>query len=360
MPQSSPEQVDLPIPGNETKVFDPFDPATNSGGSEVLDPSVVHREGRWWMYLAGQAEGFGPPELFSASLPPGAPLSPHGWTLTRGEGGKLTPLAGRDASQPWDGNGGRHCPSFVKGWDPHKRRWVERIYYAGAADHIGGPYTIGFIEWDGARWIDNSEPVFRAAEGWEHGSVYEPNLIHHDGKWKMWYVAGANRDDYLVHGYSESEDGISGWSAHTIFAPADTKLFDFCVRHRGSGFDAVFSRVWVKGSEAPPETGLWWCRAETPSSRLSDWGEPVQIMTAENRSWRSGPFKPSLAFDEKDQGSPGRNAMVFFGGMYNTSDGGPFPFAFTTGCLEIALPLPPPSSVPQSTKPGAAMLRPSL
>lgn len=176
--------------------------------------------------------------------------------------------------------------------------------------------------------------MFRAVEGWEHGSVYEPNLIYHDGKWKMWYVAGANGDDYLVHGYSESEDGVSGWSAHTIFAPPDMKMFDFCVRPRAGGFDAVFSRVWVNGSAPPPETGLWWRRAETPSSRLSDWGQPVQIMTAEDRGWHSGPFKPSLAFHEEDDGS----AMVFFGGMYRTSGPGPFPFAFTLGCLQIVLP----------------------
>jgi len=322
-----------PIPGKETKIFDPFDAATNSGGSEVLDPSAVDRNGGWWMCLAGQAEGYGPPELFSASLAPGDRLSPHGWTLTRDASGTLTPLARRDHSLPWDGNGGRHCPSYVRGWNPHTREWVERIYYAGAADHIGGPYTIGYIEWDGARWIDQSEPVFRATEEWEHGSVYEPNLIYHDGKWRMWYVAGANRDDYLVHGYSESEDGVSGWSTHTIFAPAEMKMFDFCVRRRGDRFEAVFSRIWVKGAP-PSETGLWWSRAETPSSRLSDWGEPVQIMTAEDRGWRSGPFKPSLAVDEQDDG----RALVFFGGMYRTSDPGPFPFAFTLGCLELALP----------------------
>ena len=317
-----------------TKLFDPFDPATDSRGAEVLDPSVVYRDGRWWMCLAGQSEGYGPPELFSASLAPGAPLSSQGWTLTRNSAGKLTPLAGRDASRPWDGNGGRHCPSYVKGWDPRKSEWVERIYYAGGADHIWGPYTIGYLEWDGARWVDSPAPVFTAAHAWEHGSVYEPNLIYHDGKWKMWYVAGANHDDYLVHGYSESVDGISGWSEHIIFAPPEMKMFDFCVRARGGRFDAVFSRVWVAGGTAPPETGLWWCRGEAPSSRLSDWGDPVQLITAEDRGWHSGPFKPSLAFDERDD----TRAHVFFDGVYRTGDSGPFPFAFTLGCLELALP----------------------
>ena len=117
------------------------------------------------------------------------------------------PVCRPDLSRPWDGNGGRHCPSYVKGWDPSKDEWVERIYYAGAAENLWGPYTIGFLEWDGETWIDQPEPVFTANEEWEHGSVYEPNLIYHDGKWKMWYVAGSNHEDYLVQGYAESEDG---------------------------------------------------------------------------------------------------------------------------------------------------------
>jgi hypothetical protein len=353
MPQSSPGNSAPPVSGKESKIFDPFDPATGSAGSEVLDSSVAHRDGRWWMCLAGQAEGYGPPDIFSASLDPGAPLSAQGWTLTRAADGTLTPVASRDASRPWDGNGGRHCPSYVRGWDPHKHKWVERIYYAGAAGHIFGPYTIGFLQWEGARWIDCHEPVFGPAEDWEHGSVYEPNLVYHDGKWRMWYVAGANRDDYIVHGYSESDDGISGWSAHAIFAPPEMKMFDFCVRRRGNCFDAVFSRVSVKDGMPPPETGLWWCRAETPSSHLSEWGQPVQIMTAEDRGWHSGPFKPSLAFDERDDG----RALVFFDGIYPTGGPGPFPFAFTLGCLEMAL---PPSSAPSEPERSADAFSPTV
>jgi hypothetical protein len=57
-------------------------------------------------------------------------------------------------------------------------------------------------------------------------------------------------------------------------------------------------------------------------------------MTAEDRGWHSGPWKPSLAFDEHT----GERALVFFDGLYRTNDPGPFPFAFTLGCLEITLP----------------------
>jgi hypothetical protein len=210
---------------------------------------------------------------------------------------------------------------------------VERIYYAGAAENLWGPYTIGFLEFDGEAWRDQREPVFTANEDWEHGSVYEPNLIYHDGKWKMWYVAGSNQEDHLVHGYAESEDGETGWSSHLVFAPPEMKMFDFCVRQRGESFDAIFARVWVGGGAPPLATGLWWCRADTPSSLLSEWSEPIQIMTAEDRGWHSGPWKPSFEL----QSDRGERALVFFDGGYRTSDPGPFPFAFTLGCAEVHL-----------------------
>lgn len=318
----------------ETKIFDPRDAATGTGGAELLDATVVQRGDRWWMFLAGQAAGYGAPQLYSASLPPAAPLSTTGWTLTRMPDGALAPLASQQASASWDANGGRHCPSYVKGFDPRKQEWVERIYYAGGTQNVWGPYTIGFVEWDGARWVDQPQPAFVATEEWEHGSVYEPNLIYHDGKWKLWYVSGSNHENYLVHGYAESEDGCTNWTRHKVFAPPEMKMFDFCVRQRGAAFDAIFARVWVAGGSAPAETGLWWCRSANPTGDLADWGEPVQIMTAQDCGWHSGPWKPSLVFPD----SAGRRAFIFFDGLYRTSDPGPFPFAFTLGCLEIDLP----------------------
>jgi hypothetical protein len=318
----------------EVKIFDPRDPSSLSRGAELLDATVLKRGDQWWMYLAGQASGFGATDIYSASLPPSAPLSAHGWNPTRTPAGELAPLAANTSSSPWDAGGGRHCPSYVKGWDPHKKTWVERIYYAGAQQNLWGPYTIGFLEWNGAAWLDQPQPAFTPNEDWEHGSVYEPNLIYHDGKWKMWYVAGSNHENYLVHGYAESEDGITGWSAHTIFAPPEMKMFDFCVRPQGNSFHAVFARVWLGEGTAPPETGLWWCRADHPSAKLSSWTQPVQIMTAEDRGWHTGPWKPSFQFTGESDG----RALVFFDGAYRTSDPGPFPFAFTLGCLITQLP----------------------
>ncbi len=323
--------------GREITVFDPLDSAAGLSGTELLDASLVKRGDQWWMYLAGQVGGHGATDIFSASLPPGAPLSMSGWRPARSVTGEVSPLASRIRSRGWDGGGGRHCPSYVKGWDPGRQEWVERIYYAGAADQLWGPYTIGFLEWNGKEWLERAEPAFVANEDWEHGSVYEPNLIYHDGKWKMWYVAGANQEDYLVHGYAESDDGRSGWSKHEEFAAAEMKMFDFCVRARGNVFDAVFSRVWVKDSAAPPETGLWWCRAALASGKLSDWSTPVQILEAQIPGFHGGPWKPSFQFCQPDS----ERLILFFDRMRSTGEPGPFPFVFTLRGVELDLPQRP-------------------
>ncbi len=52
-----------PLSGTAVKIFDPRDPSTGSGGAEVLDPTIVKRSDQWWMYLAGQAHGYGPTEI---------------------------------------------------------------------------------------------------------------------------------------------------------------------------------------------------------------------------------------------------------------------------------------------------------
>ena len=154
MPQSQKPQL-----GIEVKIFDPNDAGTGTTGTDLVDATVVRRAGQWWMYLAGQASGRGATNLYGASLPVGAPLSPRGWRISRDDKGELTPIAGNEASKAWDGSGGRHCPSYVKGWDPGRREWIERIYYAGSAENLWGPYSIGFLQWNGQAWEERSEPV---------------------------------------------------------------------------------------------------------------------------------------------------------------------------------------------------------
>ena len=318
----------------ESKIFDPQD---FGDGTELVDATVAYRDDRWFMYLAGQSGGYGATQLFSASLAPGADLSAYGWKVTEDGAGPPVSLGNNERSAPWDGGGGRHCPSYVKGWNAEKEVWVERLYYAGAAKNLWGPYAIGYLEWDGSSWQDQPAPAFAANEEWEHGSVYEPNLIYHDGKWKMWYVAGSNQEGYLVHGYSESLDGTSGWSKHLIFAPPEMVLFDFCVREHAGRFEAVFSRVGLGSGEASAGTGLWWCTADKPYGQLLEWTSPTQIMDARDCGWHSGAWKPSFQHKQFD---PDR-LLIFFDGQYRTEAAGPFPFAFTLGCLECDVPQNP-------------------
>jgi hypothetical protein len=321
----------------ETKLFDPADgyaPLTDP--LSITDSTVVKRGNRWWMFMGGRVKGKPSIYFFSASLPEDAPLSATGWKVSAdpSDPTKIAHLAGQEISKSWDFKGGRHCPSYVRGWDPRRKTFVERIYYAGGAGAFTGPYTIGYLEWDGRKWVDQPEPVFVANEAWEHGSVYEPNLVFHDGKWKMWYVAGSNQENYLVHGYSESADGRTGWSKHQVFFPPEEKVFDFCVLKTGRGYEAVFARIWLGPTAPPVTTGLWWCQAMTPASQMSGWSKPVQIMTAADRGWHSGPWKPSLQYDEAD---PTR-MFLFFNGVYMKKEPGPFPYAFTMGCLEMERP----------------------
>jgi hypothetical protein len=294
----------------------------------LTDCTVAKRGNRWLMFLCGVEKDSGEINMFSASLPEGEPLSADGWMITADATHPSRPalLAAKSASRWWDGKGGRHCPAYVKGFDPQKSAWVERIYYAGAAQSFMGPYSIGFLEWDGTRWVDRPAPVFTANEYWERGSVYEPNLIYHDGLWKLWYVAGANQDDYLVQGYAESPNGCTGWSAHQIVFPPEEKVFDFCVVQAPDGYDAVFSRVNVSQAELP-KTGLWWCHGQVPSSRVSDWTEPVRISGP-------GPWKPVLRYGEA---GPGR-MFVFYDEAYPNTSGAGIPVHFTLNCLEVDRP----------------------
>src|SRR6476659_6763975 len=131
----------------ETKVFDPADgfaPLTDP--VEVTDPTIVKRGNRWWMYVATEVDGRPGIQLASAALPEAAPLSATGWRLTPdpGDPQKLAVLP-QEQSASWDLGGGRHCPSYVKGWDPDAGARVERIYYAGAAKDLWGPYAIGYL-----------------------------------------------------------------------------------------------------------------------------------------------------------------------------------------------------------------------
>ncbi len=316
-----------------------FDPADGFGAIRdvwvATDPTLAHRENRWWMYLAGKVAGHQGIQLMSACLPAGAPLSASGWSLNgrSDDPSKVETLAEHRLSEPWDRLGGRHCPSYVRGFDPHRSMWVERIYYAGGAENNWGPYNIGYLEWDGFCWKEQASPVFCAQEPWERGSVYEPNMLYADGKWKMWYVAGSNQEDYLVQAFAESPDGQGDWSPRLQVFSAGDRVFDFCVYPAEHGYEAVYSRVWVADGVPPATTGLWWCHANQLSPNMDAWSEPVQILRSSPESWYGGPWRPCL-----QHAGPQEGWLVFFDGVYRKPSSAGFPLVFTLGCLQVEQP----------------------
>ena len=87
----------------ETKIFDPADGFPPFDDPLVVtDSTLALRDGRWWMYLAGRLKSKEGIQIFSASLPDGAPLSTSGWALTpdADDPRKVAVLAGQEAAGP--------------------------------------------------------------------------------------------------------------------------------------------------------------------------------------------------------------------------------------------------------------------
>jgi hypothetical protein len=107
------------------------------------DVTLMRRDDRWWMIMGELADPAVPRiDLRTAHLPRGAAVDSLEWTVD-GRCAAPTP------SNSWDATG-YHCVSYVRGRSGGQ--WVERLYYASSAawTDITGPYSIGFLEWDGS------------------------------------------------------------------------------------------------------------------------------------------------------------------------------------------------------------------
>lgn len=259
------------------------------------DVTLMHRDDRWWMIMGELADPAVPRiDLRAAHLPRGATVDSLEWTIY-GQCAPPAPEGGWDAT-------GYHCVSHARGRSGG--RWVERLYYASAAawTDIAGPYSIGFLEWDGSEWFRHPEPVFTATQPWELGTVAEPNLLYHDGRWLLWYCTGLSAGRTQVIGYAESPDGVTGWTGRRIFA-ADGE-FDAVVTGSGSAFDLVTAKHPLSATPGSGD-GVWWTHAAT----LGDWPQPVQLVsTTDGTAWhRDGVWKPSAV-------RQGDDLVVFFNG----------------------------------------------
>ena len=73
----------VPLPNTKVKLFDPKDGFGAIKNIRVFtDSSVIKRGNQWWMIGGGFDLRKGNIVLLSASLPAGAPLSAHGWSIT--------------------------------------------------------------------------------------------------------------------------------------------------------------------------------------------------------------------------------------------------------------------------------------
>lgn len=259
------------------------------------DVTLMRRDDRWWMIMGELADPAVPRiDLRSAQLPRNATVDSLEWTID-GQCAPPTP------PNSWDATG-YHCVSYVRGRSGGQ--WVERLYYASSSawTDITGPYSIGFLEWDGVEWVRHPEPVFTATEPWELGTVAEPNLLYHDGRWLLWYCTGLSASRAQVIGYAESPDGVTGWTGRRIFA-ADGE-FDAVVTGSGATFDLVTAKHPLTATPGPGD-GVWWTQAKT----LDDWPAPTQLVsTTDGTSWhRDGVWKPSAVRE-------GDDLVVFFNG----------------------------------------------
>lgn len=252
----------------------------------VADPSVTRRSGRWCMVLGGTYGHDRVIKLFTAE----STRADGGWRIATAQDdpGLAVELADAPPPDAWDATG-YHCPAYVRGLDA-SGAVVERIYYASSSgwDSLYGPYQIGFLQLVDSTWVRRPEPVFTAGAAWERGTVLEPNVLHHDGRWLLRYTAGLATGELPVTGLAESPDGVSGW--RRIGTP-EAGQFDAHVIAGEKGFDLITSRHPLD-SKFTPGDGLWHSRGENPDG---PWKTARQIVsTIDGTDWhQAGVWKPT-------------------------------------------------------------------
>ncbi|WMT92751.1 hypothetical protein [Pelagibacterium sp. H642] len=253
------------------------------------DPNVCLFDGRWRMYLGGFHRGF-KNNLFEATLPSGeGPAETTDWTFTKQEGdpNSAKMLVPQPQKGAWD-HFGLHEPCHVVGSDRSGMNTVRRIYYTGRASSettgTEGRFSIGFLEWSATGWRRHPEPVM-SGRG-EMRSALGPKVIYAEGKWRMWFrmvphepAKGIPPRSQIF--YSESADGVTGWSEPVAFSE-EAELFSHAfVGRLEDGYCMVLTPVPNLHEEDgyPPQQILLSFSA-SPSGHRKDWSEPVPVLDA--------------------------------------------------------------------------------
>ncbi len=286
----------------------------------IGDPNVQKLGNQWWMFV-GAAHSGEKVNIFSASLPPGAPLSSDGWTITTvpGDPTEAAPLVEHPEEGRWDE--WLHTPSYARGHAGDGTGPCERLYYTGskAAAAEERSFSIGVLERSGEVWRRREDPVLRGVG--ERANVLEPKVMWSQGKWRMWVMATAKEagpddlPDYQIH-YLESDDGIGGWGDPQVLFDERDNFFDAVAIEAGEGIEMVVARAPnMFGAPGFPSQGLWWLSSPKPSGDRSDWtAPPVQLLDADHgaRWYASGTYGPSLAYGDTPADSD--TLYVFFTG----------------------------------------------
>lgn len=334
---------------NETRAVKLFDMAEGIGTVTnliaVSDPDVHKFGDQWWMFL-GCLQSSNKINLFSASLPPGAPLSSTEWEITTdpSDPHTATPVVEQPEEGRWDE--WLHTPNYVGGIDPHapgSPAARERIYYTGSR---GGSsveerlFSIGVLEKTDSVWVRRDEPVLTGTT--DRPCVWEPKVRYYGGKWRIWYLNGPNEagpgklPHYQIK-YSESDDGLTGWSTPRVLFTEEDNYFDAVVTEAGGGYE-IYEMVVATSPNPfgtpgwPTPHGLWWMSADAPSGERSDWSrEPVRILDAENgEPWYvGGVYGPSLHYGDAPADSD--TLYVFFTGFIDPSEG----FSLAVGRTQV-------------------------
>jgi hypothetical protein len=309
--------------------------------------------------------------LLSATLPPGAPLSSNEWTLTTqpGRPHRAMPIVADPPGGQWD-RYGMHTPAYVEGRTAAGTA-ERRIYYAGRSSvaHVGpgSRYAIGVLRQVAGRWVRHGPPVHVGTP--TRPSVLEPLIRFDDGRWRLWYLSTVGEPgpgelpDYRIE-YTESIDGLSGWSPPCVFFTSEDGFFDGSVQRIDDHFEMVVARgTNLHGTPDYPAQGLWYLDSTTGSGERSDWtSRPIRLLDTDVDAlpwFANGSLGPSLHYG--DTGTDRDTMYVFFTGTraktnwFTTASRRllarkrppiPAPFQLTTGRIALERPRRPSAAQP--------------